>query len=144
MYITISILIVVACVLLIGVVLVQKSKGGGLASNYAGGNQIMGVHKTTDFIEKATWTLAIVICLLSIGAAFTIKAPINDSAIKPAAPVTAAPAPASTPAAPKAQAPAKAEAAEAPKADAKAEAAAPAKAEPAKAEAAEAPKAETK
>ncbi len=134
MYITISILIVVACVLLIGVVLVQKSKGGGLASNYAGGNQIMGVHKTTDFIEKATWTLAIVICLLSIGAAFTIKAPVNESAIKPAAPVTAAPAPASTPAAaPKAEAPVKATAAEAPKA----EAGEAAKAEPVKAEAAQ-------
>ncbi len=82
MYIFLSILIVLASLLLIGAVLIQKSKGGGLASNYAGGNQYMGYRKTTDFIEKFTWGLAIVIAVLSICAAFTIKAPISRSAIK--------------------------------------------------------------
>ena len=53
-------------VLLIIVVLIQKSKGGGLASNFAGSNQIMGVRRTNNFIEKATWTLAVIVCLLSL------------------------------------------------------------------------------
>ena len=52
MYIFLSILIVLASLLLVGAVLIQKSKGGGLASNYASGNQYMGYRKTTDFIEK--------------------------------------------------------------------------------------------
>lgn len=64
-----SFLIIIAliiCVLLVLVVLIQNPKGGGLASNFASSNQIMGVKKTTDFLEKATWTLAIallVVCL---------------------------------------------------------------------------------
>lgn len=53
-------------VLLIIVVLIQKSKGGGLASNFAGSNQIMGVRRTNNFIESATWTLAIIICFLAL------------------------------------------------------------------------------
>jgi len=62
----ISGLIIVACVLLILVVLVQNSKGGGLASNFSSNNQIMGVRKTSDFLEKATWTLAISLLVLSM------------------------------------------------------------------------------
>ena len=108
MYIFISILIVIASLLLIGVVLIQKSKGGGLASDYSGGNQYLGYRKTTDFIEKATWGLAIFICVLSICAAFTVKTPVNTSSIQSAAPAATtaapapvnAPAPAATPAAP--------------------------------------------
>ena len=64
MYIFFAILIVLACILLMCAVLIQKSKGSGLASNYSEGNQFMGYRKTTDFIEKATWSLAIAICLL--------------------------------------------------------------------------------
>lgn len=60
------ILTVLISILLIIVVLVQKSKGGGLASNFAGSNQIMGVRRTNDFIEKATWTLAGIICVLAL------------------------------------------------------------------------------
>ena len=60
------VLTVIVAILLIIVVLVQKSKGGGLASNFAGSNQIMGVRRTTDFIEKTTWTLAAVILVISI------------------------------------------------------------------------------
>ncbi len=70
MYIFLSILILLASILLIGVVLIQKSKGGGLASNFASSNQIMGVRKTTDFVEKATWGLAIFICVCSVLSAF--------------------------------------------------------------------------
>ncbi len=102
MYIFISILIVLASLLLIGVVLIQKSKGGGLASDYSGGNQYLGYRKTTDFVEKATWSLAIFICVLSICAAFTVKTPITSSSIQPTAPAatTAAPAPVNAPATP--------------------------------------------
>jgi len=70
---TISILIFLASILLIGVVLIQKSKGGGLAASASNYNQFMGVRKTTDFVEKATWGLAIFICVLSIASAFISK-----------------------------------------------------------------------
>ena len=58
MYTLFVILIVVAAILMIGIVLIQESKGGGLSSSFAGYNQVAGVRKTTDFIEKATWALA--------------------------------------------------------------------------------------
>jgi len=100
MYIFLCILIVIASLLLIGVVLIQKSKGGGLASDYSSGNQYLGYRKTTDFIEKATWSLAIFICVLSICASFAVKTPVNVSSIQNAAPApnSAAPAPVNTPA----------------------------------------------
>lgn len=72
MYTAISILIFIVCILLILIVLVQNSKGGGLASSFASSNQIMGVRKTTDFLEKATWTLAGGMMVLCILAAFMI------------------------------------------------------------------------
>ena len=72
MYTLIIILTVVISILLIIVVLVQKSKGGGLSSTFAGSNQIMGVRRTNDFIEKATWTLAAIIGLLSILSVFVM------------------------------------------------------------------------
>jgi preprotein translocase subunit SecG len=68
MYTAVTVLIVIVCVLLILVVLVQNSKGGGLASGFAGSNQVMGVKKTSDFIEKLTWGLAlslVVLCLVA-------------------------------------------------------------------------------
>jgi preprotein translocase subunit SecG len=69
LYILVSVLILIACILLILVVLVQNSKGGGLAANFGSTGQIMGVRKTADFLEKATWSLAIALltlCLISI------------------------------------------------------------------------------
>lgn len=66
MYIFITILILLASLLMIFAVLVQKSKGGGLASGFSSSNQIMGVRKTTDFLEKFTWTLAAIVIVLSI------------------------------------------------------------------------------
>ena len=70
MYIILAILIAIASILLVGVILIQKSKGGGLAANVNNYNQFMGVRKTTDFIEKATWILAGFICAASIACAF--------------------------------------------------------------------------
>lgn len=59
-------LIILISLLLILVVLVQNSKGGGLSSAFAASNQVMGVRKTTDFLEKATWTLAVLLVVLSL------------------------------------------------------------------------------
>jgi preprotein translocase subunit SecG len=59
----ITVLIILVCVLLIIVVLIQNSKGGGLSSQFAGSNQIMGVRRTADFLEKAIALL--VLSLLS-------------------------------------------------------------------------------
>lgn len=72
MYTTVSILIIIVCALLILIVLVQNSKGGGLSSTFASSNQIMGVRKTTDFLEKATWTLAGTLFVLCIVAAMFV------------------------------------------------------------------------
>ena len=66
MYLFISILVLLTAILLILIVLVQNSKGGGLASGFSSSNQIMGVRKTTDFLEKATWSLAGAVVVLSI------------------------------------------------------------------------------
>lgn len=70
MYNLFVILIVLAALLMIGIVLIQESKGGGLSSNFASSNQIMGVRKTTDFIEKATWGLAAAMVVLSVFCAY--------------------------------------------------------------------------
>ncbi len=72
MYALVSVLIIIASILLTLIVLVQNSKGGGLASNFSGSNQVMGVRKTADFLEKATWTLAISLVVLSMVATMTI------------------------------------------------------------------------
>lgn len=71
-YILVSVLILITCVLMALVVLVQNSKGGGLASNFSSSNQFMGVRKTADFLEKSTWTLAIILLVLSLASIFVI------------------------------------------------------------------------
>lgn len=68
MYTAAIVLIFIVCVLLVLVVLVQNSKGGGLAAGFQGSNQIMGVRRTADFLEKATWYLAgalLALCILA-------------------------------------------------------------------------------
>ncbi|MDP4208762.1 MAG: preprotein translocase subunit SecG [Bacteroidota bacterium] len=72
MYIVLSVFIVIVCILLILIVLVQNSKGGGLTSSFAASNQFMGVRKTADFLEKATWTLASALLVLCLLASITI------------------------------------------------------------------------
>lgn len=117
MFKALVIFIVIASILMIGIVLIQKSKGGGLASNFASSNQIMGVRKTNSFVEKATWTLAIVICVLSIASAFFIGS--NSTELKSRtqdapAQATTAPGNFNTPSAKKQAAPAAAPAAATP------------------------------
>ncbi len=71
MYTFFVVLIVLVSLLMIFIVLIQESKGGGLASNFSSSNSIMGVRKTTDFIEKATWGLAAVMVVVSVVCAYT-------------------------------------------------------------------------
>lgn len=78
MYTLITVLIFIVCVLLILIVLVQNSKGGGLASNFQSSGQVMGVRKTADFLEKATWVLAGSLLVLAIlGSAFIPRSAIE-------------------------------------------------------------------
>lgn len=72
MYGFLSVIIVIVCILLVLVVLVQNSKGGGLAANFSSSNQVMGVRKTADFLEKATWTLAVTLIVLSVLSSWSI------------------------------------------------------------------------
>ncbi len=71
-YIFVSVLVIVACVFQIMIVLVQNSKGGGLAANFTSAGQTMGIRKTADFLEKSTWTLAAAILILCVVATATI------------------------------------------------------------------------
>ena len=66
MYTFVVVLIVIVSILLGLIVLVQNSKGGGLASGLSASNQVMGVRKTTDFLEKLTWGFAISLIVLAI------------------------------------------------------------------------------
>jgi preprotein translocase subunit SecG len=72
MFIVFTVLIVVTCIFTILIVLVQNSKGGGLASNFSSSNQYMGVRKTADFLEKATWILGSALILFSLLAGITV------------------------------------------------------------------------
>ena len=72
MYTLSVVLVILASILMCGIVLIQESKGGGLASSFSSSNQIMGVKKTTDFLEKATWTLAIVLVALCLVSSLSI------------------------------------------------------------------------
>lgn len=66
MDIILSSLIILASILLILVVYIQNPKGGGLSSDFGAAQQIGGVQKTNDFIDKATWTLAATIMVCSV------------------------------------------------------------------------------
>jgi preprotein translocase subunit SecG len=72
MFIVFTVLIIITCILTTLVVLVQNSKGGGLASNFSSSNQYMGVRKTADFLEKATWTLGAALIVFSLLAGITV------------------------------------------------------------------------
>ncbi len=85
MYTLITVLLFIVCVLLILIVLVQNSKGGGLASNFQASNQIMGVRKTADFLEKTTWFLAgalLFLCIVGSASIPRIGEEVNQSSVK--------------------------------------------------------------
>lgn len=69
------ILIIVVCFLLVLVIMVQNPKGGGLSSSFGGGGSqvVGGVKKTGDFLDKSTWTLAILLVVLILASNVALK-----------------------------------------------------------------------
>lgn len=82
MHTVIIILTVVVAVLLIGIVLIQKSKGGGLSSQFGGAGAMMGVRQTNSFLEKATWTLVSLLVIFSVLSVFTMPKRVNGPRIR--------------------------------------------------------------
>jgi preprotein translocase subunit SecG len=89
------VLITIVCFLLIIVIMVQNPKGGGLSSSFGGSQQLGGVQKTTDFLDKSTWTLGIILILLILFSSLSFN-DTKDSILNVGG--TEAPAPATTPA----------------------------------------------
>ena len=75
------VLIVLVAIMMIFIVLIQESKGGGLASNFSSTNSIMGVRKTTDIIEKLTWGLAGAMVVISIVCAYVAPQTAGESSV---------------------------------------------------------------
>ena len=94
------VLITIVCFLLIIVIMVQNPKGGGLSSSLGGSTQMGGVQKTTDFLDKSTWTLATILIILILLSSLSFPGMMGgaDSKIidnsEMAAPKTETPAPA--------------------------------------------------
>ncbi len=92
MYLFITILALIVSLLLVLVVLVQNSKGGGLSSGFSSSNQFMGAPKTTDVLEKATWSLAgalLFLCIIAsafVGTTTTVPQSELSGQIETAAP----------------------------------------------------------
>ena len=83
MYYFISILILLVSILLGLIVLVQNPKGGGLAANFGGsGSQFMGARQTADFLEKASWTLAIALLVLSLSATMIVPRNVSEVGVQ--------------------------------------------------------------
>lgn len=81
MYTLLVILIVLAALLMIGIVLIQESKGGGLASGFSSANSVAGVRQTTQFIEKATWALALIMVVVSIACAYVAPSAVSEGSV---------------------------------------------------------------
>ncbi len=90
-----SVIIVIASALLVFVVFVQNPKGGGLSSDFGAAQQLGGVQKTNEFIDKTTWGLAIVVAVLSI--VLTIRSTTSSFDIPAEEPTTDQPSDSSTP-----------------------------------------------
>lgn len=108
----------IAAALIIGIILIQNPKGGGLASNFSSSNQMFGVQRTSEGVEKLTWIFASVILVVSLlassynGASTAsagkveakdakiqelINAPAAKGSTAPTAPATQQPAPQADP-----------------------------------------------
>ncbi|MFV8343156.1 preprotein translocase subunit SecG [Flavobacterium sp. XS2P39] len=96
------VLITIVCFLLIVVIMVQNPKGGGLSSAIGGSQMLGGVQKTTDFLDKSTWTLATILIALILLSSLSFTGALSDTDSKiieqtettatPAAPVQNTPA----------------------------------------------------
>ena len=85
-YTLLVVLIVLASLQMIFIVLIQESKGGGLASNFSSTNSIMGVRKTTDIVEKITWGLAIAMVIISVACAYVAPQAEGEKSVMEGAP----------------------------------------------------------
>ena len=91
------VLITIVCFLLIVVIMVQNPKGGGLSSSIGGSQMLGGVQKTTDFLDKSTWTLATILIALILLSSLSFGGSLSDTDSKiidkteTAAPTEAAP-----------------------------------------------------
>ena len=73
-------LIIIVALLLVLIIMVQNPKGGGISSTFGGGGATMGgVQSTNTFLDKSTWTLAIVMLALILLTNFTLKPDRGDS-----------------------------------------------------------------
>ncbi len=82
MYTFIIILLSIVCIFLVLIVLVQNSKGGGLASNFQASTQILGARKTADMLEKGTWILSAALFILCVGGSATIaKGKVQEKSV---------------------------------------------------------------
>ncbi|PBJ11881.1 preprotein translocase subunit SecG [Flavobacterium sp. ACN6] len=91
------VLITIVCFLLIVVIMVQNPKGGGLSSTISGTQMLGGVQKTTDFLDKSTWTLATVLIVLILLSSLSFSGSLSDTESKI---IEKTEAPANTPAVP--------------------------------------------
>lgn len=73
------VLITIVCFLLIIVIMVQNPKGGGLSSSIGGSQMLGGVQKTTDFLDKSTWTLATVLIGLILLSSLSFTGTLSDA-----------------------------------------------------------------
>ena len=75
------VLIALVSLLLIVVILIQNPKGGGIDATFGGqgANQMFGAAKSTDFIEKLTWGLAIALFILSIATTFMVGSAVEGA-----------------------------------------------------------------
>jgi preprotein translocase subunit SecG len=91
------VLITIVCFLLIVVIMVQNPKGGGLSSTISGTQMLGGVQKTTDFLDKSTWTLATILIVLILLSSLSFTGSLSDTESKI---IDKTEAPATSPAAP--------------------------------------------
>ena len=83
-YTAFLILILIVAIALILIVMVQNPKGGGLSSSFGGGGtqQLGGVQKTTNFLDKSTWTLATLLLALILLSNISIMSGVGNSGSK--------------------------------------------------------------
>lgn len=72
MYTLLVIMVVLLAVLMIGIVLIQESKGGGLASTFSDYKRIIGVRKSASVVERITWILAGMIVLICVVCSYVV------------------------------------------------------------------------
>ena len=85
MYVVVTVLIILVCSLLGLAVLIQNPKGSGLGAGFGNvGNQVMGARRANEFIEKATWTLVVLLLCLSLLSAMFMPSTVEVTEDTPA------------------------------------------------------------